>query len=515
MTHIASRAQFARNVLSGWVSLAIEIVVAFALTPYIIIKLGAVTYGVWSLMISLIGYLGLIDVGIRGSVGRYINHYLALKDHSAVSEVVGTSTIVLTALSIVAGIAAVLLAENFFTVFPKTPPELLGEIRFSLPLLAVGLWLSFISSILGNLLAAREALFLTNGYSLVILVVRSVAIYLVLDAGHGIDALVLVTLGASLLGGLLTLWSVRNMFASEMPSFARFSLSRLQEMWRFGLASFVARTSSTMANDSAPIIGMWILGPEAVAIYSIALTLTQNARRVLDQTSTAIFPSVMKAGAIKDFPGLRALYLRFMDISFAIGALIFVGLTVFSDSFLRLWVGPEYTDGAVVVAILAFGYMMSAICSTGPLSLASLDRIGITMRISLGEAVACVLLTATLPNVFSLGLAGMALGSTLPRLFSSCALYPWLSVRILGNELHHPMLQGIGRNLLLTAAVALVFSFIHVSIGDSVTWSKFTIAVSVATIFHLLLVASQYHDLPVIGVVTDRIRRLWSRKERR
>ena len=53
---------------------------AFVLTPYIIIKLGAATYGVWSLMISVIGYLGLVDIGIRGSVGRYINHYLALKE---------------------------------------------------------------------------------------------------------------------------------------------------------------------------------------------------------------------------------------------------------------------------------------------------------------------------------------------------------------------------------------------------------------------------------------------------
>ena len=161
-------------------------------------------------------------------------------------------------------------------------------------------------------------------------------------------------------------------------------------MWRFGLASFVARTSSTMANDSAPIIGMWILGPEAVAIYSIALTLTQNARRVLDQAGTAIFPSVMKAGAIKDFSGLRSLYLRFMDISFAIGSLVFVGMIVFSGDFLLLWVGPEYSGGTIVVTILAFGYLMSGTCSTGPLSLASLDKINITMKIGLGEAVACV-----------------------------------------------------------------------------------------------------------------------------
>lgn len=509
MSHIASHHQLFRNIFSGWIALVAEIIVAFVLTPYIIIKLGAATYGIWSLMISIIGYLGLIDIGIRGSVGRYINHYLALKDRRAVSEVVGTSTIILSTLSILAGIAAFILAENFFAIFPKTPPELTGEIRFALPLLALGLWLSFVSSILGNLLAAKEALYLTNGFSLITLLVRSVAIYFVLDAGHGIHSLVLVTLGASLLGALLTLWSVRRVFASEMPSFVMFSISRLHEMWRFGLASFVARTSSTMANDSAPIIGMWVLGPEAVAIYSIALTLTQNARRVLDQAGTAIFPSVMKAGAIKDFLGLRALYLRYMDISFAIGSLVFVGLIFFSGDFLRLWVGTEYMEGATVVGILAFGYLMSSTSSTGPLTLASLDRINLTMGISLAEAVACILLTAALPGIFGLGLAGMALGSTLPRLFSSCLLYPWLSIQSLGSELQKPLICGVLKNLLLTTALALAFWCIDSFMPVSVTWTAFAIAISLATILHLLLIGTQYQGLPVIGFVTDRLRGLW------
>ncbi len=508
MTHIVSRAQFTRNLFSGWISLVVEIGVAFILTPYIIFKLGAATYGVWSLMISVIGYLGLIDIGIRGSIGRYINHYLALKDQRAFSEVVGTSTIVLTLLSLLAAGLAVVLAGNFSSIFPKTPPELVDDIRFALPLLALGLWLSFISSILANLLMAREALYLANIYNLITLLVRSVAIYFVLDAGHGIPALVLVTLATSLLGCILVWFSVRAIYAADFPNFLLFNLDRLKEMWRFGLAAFAARTSSTMANDSAPIIGMWILGPEAVAIYSIALTLTQNARRVLDQAGTAIFPSVMKAGAIKDFPGLRVLYLRFMDIGFAIGSLVFVGLMVFSASFLDLWVGTEYTSGAVVVGILAFGYLMGSTCSTGPLTLASLDRINVTMWISLGEAIACIILTAVLPGVFGLGLAGMALGSTLPRLFSSCGLYPWLSIHTLGDELRAPLRRGIARNLALTAAVAFGFWCIYALTGPA-SWPGFAIAVALATILHLVLVGSQYEGLPLIGAVTDRLRRLW------
>jgi O-antigen/teichoic acid export membrane protein len=508
MTHIANKQQLLRSILSGWLSLAAEIVIAFILTPYIIFKLGAATYGVWSLMISVIGYLGLIDIGIRGSVGRYINHYLARNDHRALNEVVGTSTVVLSVLSLLAAIAAYFLGDNFSTIFPKTPADLSQDIRLALPLLAVGLWLSFISSILSNLLAAKEALYLTNGYNLLVLLVRSAAIYWALGRGYGIDALVVITLGSSLLGVLLSLWSVRSAFADEKLDFFLFSAERLKKIWRYGLAAFVGRSASTMANDSAPIIGMWILGPEAVAVYSVAMMLTQNARRVLDQTSNAIFPSVMKAGAIKDLVGLRGLYIRFMDISFAIGALVFLGLTFFAGNFLELWVGVQYREGSSAVAILALGYLLGSIASTGPLSLASLDHVNTTMRISLAEAILCIVLTSLLPGFFGLGLAGMALGSTLPRLLTGCALYPWLSISYLGNELRQAIRESLIRNLFFVTLIASCFWIIAILLPSPSSWTQFFVAVFLATLSHLLIVASRYRDLPMIGFITNRTRKL-------
>lgn len=508
MTHIANKRQLLRSMLSGWLSLAAEIVIALMLTPYIIFKLGAATYGVWSLMISVIGYLGLIDVGIRGSVGRYINHYLARNDQRALSEVVGTSTVVLSALSLLAGIAAYFLGNNFSSIFPKTPAELQQDIRLALPLLAIGLWLSFISSILGNLLAAKEALYLTNAYNLLVLLARSAAIYWALDHGYGIDALVVITLGSSLLGVLLSLWSVRHAYAGEKLDFLLFSLERLKKIWRFGLAAFVGRSASTMANDSAPIIGMWILGPEAVAIYSVAMMLTQNARRALEQASNAIFPSVMKAGAIRDLPGLRGLYIRFMDIGFAIGSLIFLGLAFFSSDFLSLWVGPLYQQGSSTVAILALGYLLGNVASTGPLSLASLDHVNTTMRISLAEAVLCIVLTAALPGLFGLGLAGMALGSTLPRLITGCGLYPWLSINYLGEELRPAIKESLHRNLYFVGLIACCFWLIATLRPSATSWPGFFLTVLLATLSYLLIAASRYRDLPLIGFVTNRTRKL-------
>jgi O-antigen/teichoic acid export membrane protein len=505
MAHIATRKQLARNLTSGWVLLVAEVAVAFILTPFIIAKLGAAAYGVWALMISVIGYMGLIDIGIRGSVGRYVNHYMALNDSRALDEVVGTASVVLTGLSVVALAGAFVIATYFQQLFPKTPPALLQDIQFALPLLAVGLWLSFISSILGNLLAAREAMYLTNQFALLTLALRTVAIVWALQAGHGIPALVLVTVATSALGVAIAWWAVRRVFAAQVPRLVRFSSSRLVEMWRFGVASFTARTAATLANDSAPIIGMWTLGPEAVAVYSVAMTLTQYARRLIDQAGSVIFPSVMKAGAIKDFDGLRALYLRYMNLSFAIGSLVFIGAMVFSHSFLGLWVGPDYQAGAAVVGILAFGYLMQGVASTAPLMLASLDRVNLTMQISLVEALACVVLMAVLPYVFGMGLAGMALGATLPRLVSNCLVYPRLAVQLLGPASKGPMLQHLRSNLLLCAGVAVVFVGVYWVIPGR-TWHTLVAAVVLVTVLHLLAMGSRYESIGAVARVRGVVR---------
>ncbi|MBX9715425.1 MAG: oligosaccharide flippase family protein [Burkholderiaceae bacterium] len=510
MSHIATRKQFGRNLSSGWLLLAAEVAVAFFLTPFIILKLGAAAYGIWSLMIGLIGYMGLVDIGLRGAVGRYVNHYMALSDQKGLSEVVSTSCTVLTGLAAIALLIALVIAPNFASIFPKTPAALLGDIAFALPLLTLGLWMSFISAILNNLLAAKEATYKANQYALFTLVLRTAGVVAVLGSGHGIAELVLVNLAVSVVGIAITFLTVRRAFGEAMPKLIGFSKARLKEMWAYGIATFVSRTASTMANDSAPIIGMWVLGPEAVAIYSVALTLTQNARRLQDMANIAIFPSVMKAGALRDMAGLRGLYLRFMDISFSIGALVFIGLMVFSRDFLSLWVGAGFTEGSIAVAVLAFGYLMQGIASTAPLTLHSLDRVGVTVKIGLWEAAACVVLTAALP-MFGLGLLGLALGTTLPRLGSNLALYPWLAVRTMGPELRKPMWESIARNLTLCLAVGALMVALHWLVPGS-TWLALIASVGAACVLHLILVALRIEGPPVIGFLTDPIRHWLTRR---
>ncbi|MCX5737716.1 MAG: polysaccharide biosynthesis protein, partial [Proteobacteria bacterium] len=58
---------YARNLATNWVGYGTNVAVAFFLTPFIVHSLGDIRYGIWSLVMSLVGYLGLADMGVRPS----------------------------------------------------------------------------------------------------------------------------------------------------------------------------------------------------------------------------------------------------------------------------------------------------------------------------------------------------------------------------------------------------------------------------------------------------------------
>ena len=60
----------------NWVARCANLAVLFLLSPFVVHRLGTEAYGVWSLLVSLTGYLGLVELGTRGGLGRFIPFYM-------------------------------------------------------------------------------------------------------------------------------------------------------------------------------------------------------------------------------------------------------------------------------------------------------------------------------------------------------------------------------------------------------------------------------------------------------
>src|SRR4051794_22574354 len=128
---MARTGQLIRGVFSNWVSLGLSVVVAFFLSPYLVHHLGDVGYGVWVLINSIIGYMGLLDLGLRGAVMRFVSREHTKGQHDEASRTVSAAFWLRVWIGLlIISIAVVLsfLIGRFFNI----PPTLLMAARIAI-----------------------------------------------------------------------------------------------------------------------------------------------------------------------------------------------------------------------------------------------------------------------------------------------------------------------------------------------------------------------------------------------
>src|SRR5271170_1204472 len=95
-----------RNVFSNWGSYILAMGINFFLSPYVVHHLGNTGYGVWTVTLSLTGYLGLLDLGVRGAVTRYVAKFHTETDHGKASNLASSAMVIFAT----AGLAAILVS---------------------------------------------------------------------------------------------------------------------------------------------------------------------------------------------------------------------------------------------------------------------------------------------------------------------------------------------------------------------------------------------------------------------
>jgi O-antigen/teichoic acid export membrane protein len=90
-----------RNLAFNWFSQGANLIVMFFLSPFVIHSLGLAAYGLWGVLNVLTGYMGVLDLGVRASTGRYIILNIGKGDRRAVDKTIRTSLSFFSVISLV------------------------------------------------------------------------------------------------------------------------------------------------------------------------------------------------------------------------------------------------------------------------------------------------------------------------------------------------------------------------------------------------------------------------------
>jgi O-antigen/teichoic acid export membrane protein len=470
---------YARNLAANWIGQAAGLVVLFLLSPFVVHTLGKTEYGIWSLLNVFTGYLGVFDLGVRASTGRYIILYLGRGDHERVGETLKTGLGFFSLVSILILAVAIGLGWAFPLLFPSSPREYCGMVRLLLPLLALNVWLSAMSGAFASILAAHDRFDLSTGVDVAVLLLRTAATVAVLLAGHGIVGLTLVTIGASVLATAGTWWLARRIYPRLRLWPLRISRERLRELFGFGIAAFIGNIATRLLGQADLVLVGILISVQAVAVYSVGAMLVWYTTPFIDHIAGTIFPTIQRDFGKDDIDAVRWTYLRLITISLVFGLPVYLGFVFFGDLFIDLWMGKEFSEAVIIIIILSASRLALLVPTGAGLVLYAMGNVWFTTLVTVVESLLKVALALVFVMALGWAMPGIAAGTLVALLLTRGVLFPWYAHRRIGLKGSTFAVRAVLPGLLCGAAFAGWCILVRIVVPGS-TWLLFAAQVALA-----------------------------------
>lgn len=426
----STRGILLRNIVSNWGAFAFSAIVNFFLSPYIVHRLGDNAYGVWALLVALVGYLGLLDLGVRSAVTRYVASFHSRAQHEDASRVASAALTIFCIAGALAIFVAAVAAAFLGSIF-NIPPDLVGAARIVAVLGGINVAVSLVSGVFGGIVIGMQRLDLNNGIEVGLEALRATSIYLVLRAGYGLDVLALLQLIFSFARGVAAYWLSRRLYPGLRIRLGERGRDQLKMIFSFSIAASLMQASGMLILYSDSVVIGAFLPITMVTFFSIAVSLTNYARVFVSGISQAISPlaSALEGGGQED--RVSRTLLSAASLATVIALPMVITFILRGHSFIDLWMGEEYgTNAAGVLWILSISLFVAAGYQINSATMVGIGKHRGLVPIYIGEAVVNIALCVILVRRY--GIVGVAWGMTIPRIIVSVVVGPWYARRVVG-----------------------------------------------------------------------------------
>jgi len=460
----ASAQQFLRNALSSYANLIVGVILSLVLTRVLLIHLGTSTYGLWIVLLSIVSYLALLDVGVSTAVVQRVARMTAEGDHDGLANVIRTGTVFFSVSGAIAIVITVVLAPFLGSIVHLGGTSGDGA-GITLVLLGVMIATTFVAAVPGAVLFGVGRKDRQAQIGLASMFATQIAQVAVVLLGGGLVWLGIVTLAGTIFSFTLTTFLVRRITGFSVAS-GRFERQILVDLLRFGGRNTVIAVSGLVSYSlDALIIGI-ILPVAQVAPYDIALSTANFTRNLTTYGSDLLLPTYAHLESVKDPTRQARLFSRTVMATLAISLPILVALAAFGDPILKLWLGNVPPKTYSIMIALGFVTALELPGHQCFVFLTGIGRNQLMMRMAVLGAT--INLIGSIIATFWLGPIGPAIGSLPAVLVIEFTILPIIVCRYLEvsfatyvKDALLPVLPAVAAAGVLALAILWLFPVPH------------------------------------------------------
>jgi len=431
---LTGRDRLVSNVIFSWVGHFVFIVAGFILPRMIDRRLGQELLGVWDFAWSIVSYFNLVELGIGGSVNRYVARYRMTGDIDGINRTVSSASFILGVTGIlIFGMTitvSLMLAQLFGAQLGENVREAQWVVLFLGTDIGVQIAIGVFPGVLMGCHRWRLLNLITSGRHAAVITGMIIALVM----GGGLRTISLIFLIGNILARLVWVIVAYRICKGLRLGLSMIGWNMIKELYVFGGKSLIPILSKMLLSQTTSVLIVAYLGPAALALYARPFSLVRHIEQLVLKIAAVVRPTVSSLQSANDLQGIRELLKKSVRYSLYMVLPMVLVLSFFGDAILQFWMGPRYANG-LIPAILAIGFLAYLVQSPAVQVLAGLNAHG---RAGLAQFIASLCsagLVVIVLGFLKWGLVGAALAVTLPMTLMNVIYLPQLVCRRVGLNL--------------------------------------------------------------------------------
>jgi O-antigen/teichoic acid export membrane protein len=453
------------GLLAGYLHLTVLMLSGLVLVPLLLHGLGTAGFGLWAVLGSVMAYLGLLEFGFGGAVGKFVVEFHAAGKIALLRtqvSVAGWAYGLIGGVVLVLGALLGVFARNAgLHPFPGFEGSELALFTLIGVVTALNLWGGFYHGILCSLSRIATPNLVNAG----VVLLNLGLVFAALRAGTGLVGVLLASALSSLPGMLVKAVALRRALPVS-PSTREFEWKRFRSTARLAGYNFMTGVVTQVIFNTDNLVIASLIGLSAVGVYVIAFRLVSTAHQLMSKIGNVFFPRTVAAFAQGDRQQFRRLCVKVTQLSLVLAAGLGVLIWTLGPKFIHLWVGPDHFVGRPTLLVMVLFLALQGMVYPASVILSGIGGERPLFLFAGAEAVLNILLSVLLAK--PLGVFGVALATLVAEVTTSGWGVPRRLAQAVGMSSLEFWLACLGRpSLVLLPSLAVAWGVSRVMVLES------------------------------------------------
>lgn len=434
----SKKKQMSLGVILSYLLIGVKLLTGILYTPIVLKSLGQSQYGVYSLCISFIGYLTILNAGVNAA---YIRFYVQEKtvNESGVKKLNGVFAKIFIVLSVIELVGGLLIAQFSPYLFgSKITAAEYDLVRKCFYLLAVTVAIEILTCLFKSFITANEQFIFGKTVDIITSILAPILTVPFLLRGYDCTSIIAVRLGVDGIAIVLDFIFCRKKLKIAFK-FGESDKALLRNIRQF--IEFIALQSimDQLNWQIDKFILAWTQGTSEISIYSVGGTFNTYFLQIGGAVSGVFIAEINRIAVMNDDVRLNRLFRRTCKLFTYIIGFFITAFFVFGHPFILRWAGEDYGRSFTVGWMLMSPVTFSIIMGLGQDIARAKNKHQMQIVINICICIANMIVSIPLAKYF--GAVGSAFGTFVTEIIMCIVIQPLYYNKVLGIDVKNVFLD--------------------------------------------------------------------------